>query len=1009
MTDYDSDEIDIIDDDAVLDDGVEVYDDDEFAEKGRFGRMFDVVKSWFTTPPARPGSQDIARSPFVQWMVGGCITLFLLFGIFWFMILRETAQRQFDAALALTEEGKYAQSITAFEKFISVYPKHNLTNPAYLAKGRASVLKEVETASPNWVQGTESLKTFIKDNRDKDGFKDERDNIFEWGKKIALGAAKTAAAKTSDEILEASVQGNTMMSRYAPEDGVSDELKTEIRELQLTAKAAILRKNVFEKGVSEIQELVNKNRVQPALDRREALIQREPAYEKEPEVRKLLADILEAERTTVKETTLDRDAGTDDWLPELPRPVSITTNTRAETTEPVGTERCFAIGGDCLYSVDTVTGEPIWRRVIGSDSPFFPLQVSTGSGSILAFDTYRNSLIRLERETGALIWEQPIENPIAGAPLVHENQIFLGTLGKELLRINLESGRLTSRLKFSQPLLSPPSLTPNGSNLIVAGDKGLVYSVSTLPLQIKNVSYLGQSASSVKTSLIKMASLYIMCENNTSNSCRIRVLKSNDDGTKLEAIAESSVDGQVVNQPIVRGRFLFVPSSVQRFTAFTISDDPEQETITRVATQKLQDVEDADMFLTAGPGGQVWLFSRSLRRFELKTDSIKVAPAITAEGLATQPVQQIGDRFYLARRPNFGQSTYLTETDSQKMNGYWRTIVGNNLLAVSPASDGLNGVNDTGSVFRITDRELSEGGFVTAPSAQLNVSDKTRLPTGAVQLSDGRMVFYAGEPEPRLWIINKAGKLDEGFPLPDIIQTKPAAIEAGIIAPLQGRLRLIGNRSGPVDDYQLPQGQGRVPPWKHLVSLDKENVVAINATGDLIKIRFNKSPTRNLGEVGRFRTKAPIDVRPAVGDQFLAIADARRNLTLLDKSGFEPRGSHELEKPATNDLWMTAPYLFVETGGRKLHCYNTAEADFPLVWTVDLETSLAGAPFISGERILLAQRNGVLKTVDVRGEPAGDDFNIGQSLKFAPIQVGSAIVVGTQDGSFLRVESILGN
>ena len=141
---------------------------------------------------------------------------------------------------------------------------------------------------------------------------------------------------------------------------------------------------------------------------------------------------------------------------------------------------------DCCYAVDHVTGEPIWRRVIGLDSPFLPMSVATSEPGLLLFDTNRLSLVLVSRQTGKLIWEQPINEPVSGAPLIDQGQIYLATQGNHLDKIDLETGRLVSRLTFSQKILSPPALVHNNERLIVAGDASLIYTLTTSPLRVSS-------------------------------------------------------------------------------------------------------------------------------------------------------------------------------------------------------------------------------------------------------------------------------------------------------------------------------------------------------------------------------------------------------------------------------------------------------------------------------------------------------------------------------------------
>ncbi len=93
--------------------------------------------------------------------------------------------------------------------------------------------------------------------------------------------------------------------------------------------------------------------------------------------------------------------------------LTLTLHARSRTEEPAGTRPVFVLAKDCCYAVDHVTGEPIWRRSLGLDTPFFPVKVETAVPGLLVFNSNRLSLLLLDRKTGEPIWEQPIDEAVS--------------------------------------------------------------------------------------------------------------------------------------------------------------------------------------------------------------------------------------------------------------------------------------------------------------------------------------------------------------------------------------------------------------------------------------------------------------------------------------------------------------------------------------------------------------------------------------------------------------------
>ena len=59
--------------------------------------------------------------------------------------------------------------------------------------------------------------------------------------------------------------------------------------------------------------------------------------------------------------------------------LTLAVHTRAVTTEVSDGRKVFAVAADSVYGIDAVTGTPLWRRVIGLNTPFAPIAVPDGS------------------------------------------------------------------------------------------------------------------------------------------------------------------------------------------------------------------------------------------------------------------------------------------------------------------------------------------------------------------------------------------------------------------------------------------------------------------------------------------------------------------------------------------------------------------------------------------------------------------------------------------------------
>ena len=251
-------------------------------------------------------------------------------------------------------------------------------------------------------------------------------------------------------------------------------------------KDAIVEQSRFSAKIAEIEKANADRHPMEALAARRSLLGALSQVAGDPRLAKLLEKTLNVEKSLVVEEDPGTPARTKELNSTSAPHVCLVLNTRSHTEESAGTRPVFVLAKDCCYAVDHVTGEPIWRRVIGLDSPFLPLSVATSKSGLLLFDTNHLSLVLVARQTGKLIWEQPINEPVSGAPLIDQGQIYLATQGNHLDKIDLETGRLVSRLTFSQKILSPPAPVHNNERLVVAGNASLIYTLTTSPLQLSS-------------------------------------------------------------------------------------------------------------------------------------------------------------------------------------------------------------------------------------------------------------------------------------------------------------------------------------------------------------------------------------------------------------------------------------------------------------------------------------------------------------------------------------------
>jgi outer membrane protein assembly factor BamB len=955
----------------------------------------------------RPGEEDTIRSPLVLILGGGAAILLLVGATFYFLAGRQTTRAQFDQAMQLLNEQKFTPAIAQFAEFIALHPKDPLTEEAQLNHDLALIDQQIRTATPNWNKGLDALRGFVGAWRDRDNFSERHEAVRVRAGDIALGAAQAAGKVFDRELLQTSGEAKTVFTTYLPKDGETPELLREIEQTVVRSEAAILRHETFQQALSALDQQLQARQPLQALVTRRDLLVRYPEFAKDKKLADKLTQTLESERALVQKEDPGKPAAREDHPAELPAPATLVFHARSRTDQVSVGQAVCALSKDCCYGVDTVTGQPLWRRVVGLDTPFFPLRDPSLPSAVL-FDTRHNELVRVHQNTGQLLWRQPLDAPASGTPLIDEGQIYVPTRGGHLYKIDLESGAVTTRLTFSQAITNPVVLA-DGTHLLVGGDREVVYTLTKRPLECVRVSYLGQKPQSTAT-LLTVGPYVLLPENGDGEHCTLRLLDCTAPDKDVREVAAAPVEGRVLDTPVIRGRDLFVPSTRERVSAFAISDDAGQPPLTVGPAYQVKGEGISPIFLATGPDRQLWMASSALRKLQLTATALDPDQKEVAVGLSSQPLQYVGGTMFNARRRPFTDAVTFTQTDRDELVSEWQAVLGGRLIACSPADAGGAAIvcaTEAGSVFRVTDKQWQAGGFLEQASTRLPLNEELKDPLLAIPLTGGQAAVVAGDPEPRLWVINRLGQVERALALEAAPQAPPALLGQRLLLPVKGKLQVARSAGAPpVQDFALPTGEADTARWRQLIGIDENSAVALTESGSAILVRIQTTPRTHVAQVSRIDLGAAVDVRGDVAGGLVALATADQQVRLFQASNLEPRAERRMDAPISNDVWLAGACLFVETAGQTLHCLDPAQGLAPR-WTLPLDgRGLADSPLVAGSVALIGRKDGLVAAVDLGTGQVRKQVAVGSPLSSGPFQAGADVLVATLDGSLVNVTSV---
>ncbi len=978
----------------------------------RRGRL-NTLSDRLTGGPQRPGEQKVGRSPAVFLLTTVTVFGFLLAAIFWYINQQNSEDRLLKEAMTMLEQRKYLDAEGRFSQFLLKYPKTESTPAAQIGLHRSLVEKYIETSTPDVIRGMEEFRRLISECDGLPGYDELLETWKRYANRLAYAGAIVAELAQSEEALTVSRDAVDLLRRFSGEDGIPVTREEYLRERQRIAEQAIARKMFFAETTEKVDAMLAAGDTLQAIVARETLLARFPVLADDSEVVSMLTRILDSEKELIVRTDLNTAADSVETL--LDPPGAVVPALRTQVSSDLVSQGRFLVtyGLDTCCSVDADTGDPRWRRVIGAGAPFAPLPISGSRASLLVFSTLYNEFWMLAEDTGEVLWRQgSVGRPVA-PPVVVSESIYLMNDRSELVQMNSVSGRAVSMLTFPQKITGPPAVSSGNNQLIIPGDQTLVYTVSLSPFECAAVSHIPHGPDSVRTGVITAGRYFLFCDNYQANSARIRTLEIDENGV-LSVVAEDFVDGHVEDPLLLRGYELYVPSSPQRITAFRVGDEPGKQPLAKVGANLLEEGELTRMHLLAGPGGQLWLAGRDLRKFRTRANSVDLDPAITAEGTHTQPIQLLEEAVFLTTRTpqsvSQRASSFLTRANRDEMTGVWRTLLASRIVAMTEAAGGENllAVSDYGEVYRIAVSQLGTDAFILDTISQFRLPDKLSSEVGGTVLADGRPAAFVGAPEPAMWTFSTSGQLEQRWPLPGEPELPPVILDDGVVFASSGRLHLTGLTGGrKADDYLAAQTGAGQQPWKSMVAISGTQVLAVRGDNALVRVEYRSSPSPHLAEISVTAFANKIEQPLAAGSGFVAAATTNGKLLLMQGASLEVLAEQDLGGIASGAPQIASGIVTVDVAGQTCRIFRldselSAAGEIPLNGYATI-----GAPLETADGHLVARQDGTLFLLNSDGVPSESMQQLGQQLQSGLTRIGEYNVVVGLDGSIYSIDSSL--
>lgn len=952
----------------------------------------------------RPGERELFRSPLVMGLTLGAVFLLIGAVVLWSLINLEEADRYLARAREQAEQRKFQQAITDYEQYLLKFPYDAENKNAHRELSLTHARSYLDIGVPDLSAGYAELEKLIARHRDEEGFNEMHGNISQYAAQIANEACEEAAEKRDTSIFQLSESALRLVDLYTAEKDRAEQIHEEVKVARRSAEASILKHTVFDQSIKKMETALQQGSPAELMSTRRDLISRYESATTDSRISKLLNDALHLDKISATQSQEARQALKPLEMSNTPL-ITLAASTRISKEELPSNRAVILHAADCLYGVDSATGEPIWRRHIGWNINFFPIEVTIGEPAILCHSPLHRELQFLLRDSGKLIWRQPLDEKVTGPPLIVGTEAFITTEQGNLIIIDINSGLIISQLTVSQSFSTSVELLADKKHLLAIGNQNVIYLLSRNPLELRDVLYTGHGPGAISVTPLRLGPFLLIAENDRSDSCLLRLFDTRIENMLLSEVAEERLPGNISDTPVLRGNELFVPTSPERVTAFTVSEEQGVPPLVKVDSHQVVNPKITSTWLSAGPDGQVWIASTALRRLKLLTETLEASSDITALGYATQPMQLSGENLFVARRSPSTSSVRLSRYDRNTFTGTWRTTLGNPLRQHFVNSAGeLITLQDSGDIFRIRKSNILQYGFETNVNASLDLPELLEEPPRFNQFSDGRFAVAWGGDDPQLATIRSTGQIESTHKLPASPTTIPIDFQAGTTLGLPGRLHLIPRTASSCDDYVLPVIDGKQEQWTAIVRVDEKHLLCLDSSHTLRRIEYRPEPIIHLALAGELTFETPVTIAPTLtSNNHLVIIDQTNRLITLDSTTLQPVASRKLQNTPTKRIHIANDMFFLEFENGSLGCFSVDE-QLTEQWSLPLEqNTIAGIPLRHDNHWLIpTSHSGVWKVSATDGKIL-DKLSTPGSCLGNPFLLNETPLVPLSDGSLFML------
>ena len=919
------------------------------------------------------------------------------------------------------DDGALGSALEQYDKFLQSNPTGPEASRARVRRNMAEI-RQVSAEGKNPRAGLTALLRLLPAMTEEESIADIRVELRTILVDVARGFATQAIAMKDtakrEELVARTEETMKLVDNpaYIPAKEKAEVLPqlNEVSDRLKAARRSIDQDKELVKALAAIKEKVSAADAVAAYKIRLDLIRAFPAVEADAGLAEATQAIGQMEQKQVKVERSSLAASTAD---PAPMHASIILATRAGDSSLEGSVVVLVQGS--LFGLSAKDGRVNWRRPVGFETLIHPVQLlREKNADVIAVDSRKHELLRLESATGKLVWKlavgQPFTAPVIGdeSPANGDEKIYVTTRDGKILVIDAKTGNSEQQAKLPQkPGVAPAVDAPRGK-LYQPGLHSTLFVLRADDLQCTQTVYLGHKPGAIAVPPVAVLDHLLVVENPADDYAVVHMFAPQGAGKPLAELPEPlRLKGRVVVPMAVEGKRVVIVTDLGQVSVLQVDPSNKTRPIRQVGGSEAIE-KSPGLSYYAVHQGMIFVGGNQLTGYEIQGSQEKLGRkwTVAADDAFIAPLQIAENAVIHVRRQRGSLATTVAAANPATGAPLWSVDLAAPLAALFPSAARKQSVAVTcpGRVFELP-AEASPAGYSDAPAFVPLAGTEAMTLTDGIRLGKDKWACLGMQFSGHYLTYDDAAAsgrtkhFEARVPGNDASAPAVAFREGAAVPFSSGQVKLLSVDTGGdlALPFQPPLQAGQRLNWKQAAVLSADgSVLAISDGANAIfRLSVKNEPQPHLESLGEVVVDNDVVGPLAVAGGTLYAVGHSPTIDVL--YSFQ---APDLQAGPKTPLQGRSRFGPVQAGDvvfvaddKSLHCCQAAGL---IRWSIPLTHGIPSAPPIPHEQdfVIVTQSGSVYRVSQDKGQEKGL-VEVGEPLTAPASLFHDRLLVAGPDGT----------